>query len=156
MKKRSIMSCFQPGRPDPLRPHHPNYLISPTVGCLSVCRRACSVCTDTCVEQLQHMCLLSCWMASVRYITSRCTLLCSLLLFSLSKQSGKSRGVGAEDALFSKISAFCEIVGGPWKYLNLWTQNVSFSQRPFLLLTLYKALYCLLLDFIFPLMGLDQ
>lgn len=55
---KTITSWFEGGRPHPLHPHHPDYLIL----CSSVSRRACSVCTDTHTEQIQYIGSLFCWM----------------------------------------------------------------------------------------------
>lgn len=96
--------------------------------------------------QIQYMSSLFCWMTSGQSALCNLSLHCALLspcILSVTAEWEEQR-CWRRGAPLSK-SAFCEIVGGPWKYLNLWKQKRLFFSKTFLLLTLYKALYCLLL-----------
>lgn len=87
--------------------------------------------------------------SALRKLPLHCTLL-SLPLFSLCRsRMGRAEALAKRSVILNnnKKSAFCEIVGGPWKYLNLWKQIRLVFSETFLLLTPYKALYCSLLFF---------
>lgn len=149
---------FRPGGSDPLHCHDPNYLSFPAISVMTsssldadlgtgrpwVCRRACS--GHTCFEQT-HTCVAV-------VLNGKRTELHKLSLHrSLPRDHSKEgkaktlvkRSLTLVFFVFSKKSAFCEIVGGvgAWKYLNLWSKK-AFHQWPFCSLrsTRLYSVYC--------------